>query len=169
MKAISGKALRDKSRQYVTCPETQNTYLMRRPLMSDLIRANILPENYVAETLQNLGREVAKNTLTDKDLLEGEATQEALVTASMLEPRIVKEAEGDDEIEFRDIPASDRLYLFNWCTGRLPEVAIDGEGGESVTVGELDNFSSTEAGGEPSSSVNDSEARPQELVGAASN
>jgi hypothetical protein len=144
MQATSGKALRDKSRQFVECPETKNVYLMRRPLMSDLINANVLPENFVSQTLVNLGRETPQKdtSLTDKDLLEGEASQRALITASMLEPRIVEQAEADDEIEYRDLPASDREHLFAWCTGRLPALEVPTEGGQSTTVEALEKFSS---------------------------
>jgi hypothetical protein len=104
--AISGKALRGKTRHFVTCPETGNTYLMRRPNITHLINSGALPENFVAKTLQVLGREIKpeSNELTDADLLKGEAVMRAMVTAAMLQPRIVENATTDDECEFYDIP-----------------------------------------------------------------
>jgi hypothetical protein len=168
MEVVSGKALREQSRNYVTNPETGNTYLMRKPLMSDLIKANVLPENFVAQTLVNLGREAQGNAeLTDRDLLESEGVQRALVTASMMLPKIVETAIEEDEIEYKDIPASDRNYLFRWCTGKLPAREVETEGGEPVTISQLETFPAEQSGGEPQGSGDNDERRSEQQAQAA--
>jgi hypothetical protein len=156
--AISGKTLRGKSRHYVTCPETGNIYLMRRPNITHLINSGALPENFVAKTLQVLGREVkpASSELTDADLLKGEAVMRAMVTAAMLQPRIVENATTDDECEFYDIPAEDRRYLFLWAKGELPEVPLETTSGEETTVAAVESFPVPEERGEPESPLNSS-------------
>lgn len=161
---VTGSVLRKQSRHVVTCPETDNAYLMRRPNISHLINSNVLPQNFVAKTLLMLGKEASQESaeLTDKDLLNSEAVMQAMLTASMMKPQIVEHAEADDEVEFYDIPATDRAYLFLWAKGELPEVPLETVDGTGTTVGAVETFPSTEERGKPSGLSTDGEQAGEE-------
>lgn len=162
MQTVSGKKLREQARQYVTCPDTGNTYLMRRPMMADFVKVGGLPENFIAQTVVSVGRDASSGgELTDKDLVDAETLQRVLLTASMMMPRIVENALEDDEVEYRDIPQSDRNYLFAWCNSSLPETKIQTEGGE-VTVGDLETFPARQRAEKPASAGDNSEAQGNE-------
>jgi hypothetical protein len=148
MAVTSGAELRKKSRELVKCPETGNVYLMRKPTITDLIVSGALPENFVAKTLEAVGKTAEEEeseaqetrSLTDQDILRSEASKRAMITAGMLLPRIVENAVEDDEIEYKDIPASDRAHLAKWTRNELPEQNVETSNGQVLTVGAVETF-----------------------------
>jgi hypothetical protein len=123
---------------------------MRRAELSSLIKSGVLPENFVAKALEAVGKksEAAERDLTDEDILNSEASARAMITATMIQPRIVEHAEADDEMEYLDIPSDDRKHLSAWIKGELPETPIQTTRGE-VTSGQLSTFPVQEQGSEP--------------------
>lgn len=164
LEVTSGAELRKKSRHLVKCPETGNVYLMRKPTITDLINSGVLPENFVAKTLESAAKpedeheeaQEEKRTLTDQDILRSEASKRAMITAGMLMPRIVENAVEDDEIEYLDIPATDRAHLAQWTRGELPEMKVETTDGQNVTVGAVENFPAEGQSDEPTCFGSDS-------------
>jgi hypothetical protein len=175
MQATTGAELRAKARRYVRCPSNA-TYLMRRATFSALLQADTLPENFVSDTLRSIQEakaehgeqptEVPEVKTTDKDLAFMEESARILITASMLKPRIVPQAEADDEIEYGDIPAEDRRYLNTWLRGEAPDSYLDLQDGGEVSVGALHTFPDGKEGGASAVAGAGSEARGAEVESA---
>jgi hypothetical protein len=165
---ILGAALRRQSRPLLRCP-SGNVYRVCKPLLSDVINCGILPENFTARTLQTLGGDSSTGDLTDRDLLDSELAKQATVTVALLEPRVVENATGDDEILYRDIPKADREYIYQWATRGLPEVPIELEGGKETTVGAVTSFPTKEGSGQPVGDGDDGEQINDESLATSSN
>jgi hypothetical protein len=162
---ISGAELRRKARRRVTCPETDNKYLMRRTSMAVLLRSNTLPENFVSKTLIELGgAEQQERALTDNDLRLLEDAAQIVITAAMLSPRIVENAEAEDETEYEDIPQGDRRYLYAWVKGEVPDSPVETIEGEGVTVEAVQTFPDGEGSDTVAVSGPDGEARGDEAL-----
>lgn len=168
----TGAALRKQSRHKVTCPETGNVYLMRRPNLTDAITSGVLPENFVSQTMLELSKqndnesENETKPFTDATILHSEKMMMWLITASMLSPKIVAQAVTDEEIEFYDIPPTDRQHLYLWAKGEIPEVPLATQTGE-VTVGAVESFPDEEGSGESVGVQLGSEGSGQELAGVS--
>ena len=146
---VSGAALRAKARPFITNPETGNTYQVKRPSLTAMIKSGVLPENFVAKSLTSLARREEDDAeLTDRDILNSEAVRRATVTYALLNPRVVENAQAEDEVEYDDIPTADRDYIHAWVDGTLESATVETGDGE-VTQGELATFPPVERQGEP--------------------
>lgn len=169
--ATSGAELRRKARRLVTCPVTGNSYLMRKVSMSVLLTAGTMPENFVSRTLKELGpaddAPTAARQASDNDLALLEKAARTLITAAMLEPRIVERAEADDEVEYEDIPPEDRQYLYKWINNQVPDVPVETIEGEGATVEAVENFPVSGERGTAPVAGTDGEARGDEALATA--
>lgn len=155
----SGAALRAKARPFITNPDTGNTYQVRKPTITDMIKVGVLPENFIAKSITAVAQgNIPSGELTDEDLKNTEAVRRVAVTCAINgggKLRVVEHAEADDEIEYEDILLSDREYIHKWTKGETEGATVETKDGE-VTQLELDNFSSLERQGEPDSTLGDS-------------
>jgi hypothetical protein len=161
-KTTSAASLRDQSRHFVTTEPLKNIYLVRRPSPEALITEGELPEELIAamftvrqmaskpESDDEADAQPATEEIADPspptraDLLAEAAAHRAVVTAALIRPRVVKrEAQNANEIEYEDIPITDRTYLYLWIVGKIKDAAVATENG-GTTAGALANFSTEE-------------------------
>jgi hypothetical protein len=159
---ISGAALMAKATELITNPETGNTYRVRRADWADLIEVDDIPENFVGEALIRIYNreaeaiaqaradadteveppaEVEPQPVRDEVLRDREIMRRAWVTASLVSPRVVKEPKADDEVTYKAIPLSDRIFIDNWARRRAVDATVKTDNGaREVKVSDLRNF-----------------------------
>ncbi len=170
---VSGAALRAKARQYITNPETGNTFYARRPTLEKVIEIGELPAALVAQIVtkpEDEEGEAAEPSDEEKKraVLTFEHIRRAVVTAALLNPRVVKAPEADDECSYADILPSDRLYIHSWVKGTAPGATVATEGG-AVAVKDLTGFPAGGRRGERAGAGDDAGDERAEPVGAVAN
>lgn len=162
----SAAALRAKRRETITNPATGNTYIARRASAETMIKSGILPADFFFEQAKLVTEDetaddaTASDDLTperlagfkDKNLVRVEEITRAIVSTSLLSPRVVAHVEDENDpnvIEYEDIPLEDRRYIRDWYDYRLDEQKINLEGGAEVTRQEVANFPACERPSKP--------------------
>lgn len=158
---VSAAALRAQARPYITNPATGNTYHARRVTMADLVLAGSLPEEYVAlmeaadagEAARAAGVEKTVDDLSVREALKatkaGAMEMRIYVMAALISPKVVDDPKGDDEIEYTDLPESDRTFIYRWAKGMADSAPVELNGGGVTTAGQLENFPAGERPLEP--------------------
>ena len=107
------------------------------PLMEKVIKAYKVADEQFGDGQPSLEQLLAMPDIVDATLI-----------ACLVEPRAVAGEPGEDEINVRDIPAEDRVFLFTEAQKSFPQIPVQTEGGET-TLQALTDFHSE--GGLPSS------------------
>lgn len=139
--------------QWITNPETQEKFFVRRVGAVAYAVAGQMPHNLAADAVKGWAEKGVNVDSTEEPDSEARALREKekeeegkrnlqlmakVVCEALVTPKVVAVPNSDEEISIEDLDDSDLMFIFKFATGQLGPVQL--VGGEAVPMGSLQNF-----------------------------
>lgn len=134
---------KSKSRSTLDCPSGA-VVIIRRVSLVTLLTTGRVPEALVSGYLDGIkALDAIKKVESGVDLSQIQKAQpviDAVLAAALVKPRVVIGEASEEEINVRDIPDEDRMFLFNHAITGSPSIPVQMSDGSEASVEALTSF-----------------------------